>query len=149
MKQSPQEREIYQNFQPGGISKEGFLGEDNRHIHDIIAADQKILRKLGLNCKLIGDRLQFFIDEGKKGLESSVDLGDFQSRILWQRGMLPCPFGEPGLHHKVIAEVTNIQNQDKIRFSQLSVHLIREHGFFEGKGSIFRLEPEILVQFIQ
>ena len=149
MKQNPREREIYHNFKPGTISKEGFLGNDTRHVHDIIEADHKVLVKLGLDCKLIGDRLQFFIDEGKKGLESPVDLGDFRSRVLWQRGMIPCPFGEPGLHYKIIAEVMHLKNDEKIRFSQLSVHLIREHGFFEGKGSIFRLKPEILVRFIQ
>jgi len=93
--------------------------------------------------------LQLFIDEGKKGLESPVIWNDFRIKVFWQRGMIPCPFGERGLHHKIIAEVTHLKKGGKIKFSQLSVHLIREHGFFEGRGSVFRLDPEILNQFIQ
>lgn len=148
MKQTPQELKILANFKPGKISKNGFLGDDTRHVHDIVKADLITLSKLKLTKEEITDRLQFFIDQGKKALENKVDLGDFTVEIFWSKGMLPCPFGEHGLHYKITAKVFNKKLNTQIEFSQLNVHLIREHGFFEGKGSIFRMEPDEIVKVL-
>lgn len=148
MKQTPQESKILANFKVGKISKDGFLGDDTRHIHDIIKVDLLVLSKLNATKEEIADRLQFFIDHGKKVLENKVDLGDFTVEIFWSKGMLPCPFGEHGLHHKITATVFNKKLNTQIKFSQLNVHLIRKHGFFEGKGSIFRLEPDEIVKIL-
>jgi len=148
MKQTPLEEKLIDNFKPGKITKDGFLGDDNRHVHDIIKADLLTLSRLGVEVETIADRLQYFIEEGKKGLETKVDLGDFTVQISWDRGLLPCPFGEPRRHHKIIAAVLNKKLSKKIEYSQLNVHLIKEHGFFLGKGSTFRLEPEDLVDVL-
>ncbi len=149
MKQTPQEKQLYKNFQPGTITKEGFLGDDSRYIRDIIEEDAHTLSRTGVSREQIADRLQYFIEEGKKGLETPVDLGNFTSVVIWRRGMLPSPFG--GAHrlfHKIVATVTNKMLNKEISYTQLNVHMIREHGFFEGKGSVFRLEPEELIEIL-
>ena len=148
MKQTPQELKLLTNFKPGKISKDGFLGNDTRHIHDIIQADQLTLSRLGITHEEIGNRLQFFIDRGKEGIENEIDLGEFTVKIFWSKGMLPCPFGEAELYYKIIATIYNKKSNKEIKYSQLTVHLIKEHGFFQGKGSVFRLEPEELVEFL-
>lgn len=149
MKQTPQEKKIYDNFKPGKITKEGFLGDDTRHIHDIIEEDMHVLDRLRVSKEQIADRLQYFIEEGKKGLETPVDLGDFTTQVIWRRGMLPSPFGDPKrLYHKIVATVFNKKLNKEITYTQLNVHLIRDHGFFEGKGSVFRLEPEDVVKIL-
>lgn len=150
MKQTPQEKHIYDNFQPGKITKDGFLGEDPRHIHDIIEEDLHTLTRLGVTKEQIADRLQYFIEEGKKGLETSVDLGDFTTVVIWRRGMLPSPFGDPKrLYHKIVATVFNKKLEKEITYTQLNVHMIRDHGFFEGKGSVYRLEPEEVIKILE
>ncbi len=146
MKQTREEKKHYPDFKPGKITRDGFLGTDSRYIHDIIESDMRILEKLDMSREKIADQLQYFIDEGKKGLESHMDIGEFIVNIEWDRGMLPCPFGERGLHHKIIAHVQNKSTGRMICYSQLNVHMIRNHGFFEGLGSIYRLEPEMLVR---
>jgi hypothetical protein len=148
MKPQPEEIEIHKNFEPGFITKDGFMGRDTRHIHDIIRADEAALSRLGIDREAVADRLQYFIEEGKKGLETVVDLGAFNVLVVWRRGMLPCPFGEGGLHHKLIATVYCKQKDRSLKYSQLNVHMIREHGFFEGRGSGFRLEPEEVVNIL-
>ena len=95
MKQHPEEQNIRQNFEPGKISKDGFLGGDTRHIHDIIREDQRTLSRLGLSREMVAQRLQWMIEEGKKGLEGVVDKGDFTIQVRWARGMVSCPFGNP------------------------------------------------------
>ena len=149
MKQTPLEKKVIDNFKPGKITKDGFLGDDTRHVHDIIKADLLTLSRLGVEVEAIADRLQYFIEEGKKGLETKVDLGDFTVQISWDRGLLPCPFGEPRRHHKISATLYNKKLDKEIMYSQLNVHTIREHGFFEGKGSTFRLEPGELVEVLE
>ena len=149
MKQTPEEKQHYENFKPGQITKEGFLGHDTRHIHDIIEDDAHTLHRLGVSLEQIADRLQYFIEEGKKGLESVVDLGDYTTHVRWSRGMLPSPFGDPKrLYHKIVATVVNKALQKELKYTQLNVHMIRDHGFFEGKGSVFRLEPEEVVEIL-
>ncbi len=44
MKQTEKELQIQKRMQPGTISAEGFLGDDTRHVHDIIAEDVKHLK---------------------------------------------------------------------------------------------------------
>ena len=148
MKQTPQEKKILSNFQAGKITKDGFLGHDTRHLHDIIEEDLRVLSTAGVTNEEIAARLQFFIDEGKKGIDNIVDIGDFIVTISWSRGMLPCPFGEPRLHHKIMATVMNKKLNIEIKYSQLNVHMIKEHGFFEGKGSTFRVEPIDIIRFL-
>lgn len=150
MKETPQEKHLYENFTPGKITKEGFLGQDTRHIHDIIEEDMHTLARLGVTKEQIADRLQYFIEEGKKGLETPVELGDFTTQVIWRRGMLPSPFGGPKrLYHKIVATLTNKKLDKTITYTQLNVAMIRNHGFFEGKGSVFRLEPEELVEVLE
>ena len=146
MKQPPEELKIISDFKPGRISKNGFLGYDTRHVHDIIKEDLFVLSKLNITKEEVAHRLQFFIEHGKKAIENRLDLGDFTVEIFWSKGMQPCPFGKCGLHHKITAKLFNKKLKIQIKFSQLNVHLIKEHGFFEGRGSIFRLEPDEIVK---
>ena len=149
MKQTPDEKKILENFRPGKMSKDGFLGTDDRHIHDIIREDMRALEILGLNRETVAERMTYFVDEGKKGLEGKVDLGRFIVQVRWDRGMTPCPFGEPGLHPKIVVTVFNKHKESTIKYSQLGVHLIRKHGFFGGRGSVFRAEPDRLADVLE
>jgi len=142
MKQHPEEQNIHQNFEPGKISKDGFLGGDTRHIHDIIQEDQRTLSRLGLSREVVAKCLHWVIEEGKKGLEGVVDKDDFTIQVRWARGMVPCPFGESGLHHKLMVTLYLKKLRKEIKYTQLSVHMIADHGFFGGKQSTYRLDPE-------
>jgi hypothetical protein len=35
-----------------------------------------------------------------------------------------------------------------VRWSDLNIHLIKAHGFFEGRGASFRIEPELLLSVL-
>jgi hypothetical protein len=37
--------------------------------------------------------------------------------------------------------LTNLRTGDEMVWTALNVHLIREHGFYEGRGSPFRIDP--------
>ena len=142
MKITPEEQAIAGNFQPGVLSKDGFLGKDTRHVHDIVHDDMMALSEMGVTRDDLADRLQYFIDLGKTGLEEPVPQDCYVIQIRWDRGRIVCPFAHPGGVYPLIhATLTNTKTGKTMCYSQLSVHLIRKHGFFGGIGSVFRINP--------
>jgi hypothetical protein len=140
---------IQANFRAGEITRDGFLGSDVRPIFEIIRRDAEELARLGETAAAAADFLQGLLDEGKKGLEGPVVLNGRTIQIRWERGMIPCPFGEPGLHPKITVTAEESSSGRTLRFSQLAVHLIRGHGFFGGTGSAFRVEPEEIIKLMR
>lgn len=147
MRNTPLLQKAQANMQPGVISADGFLGDDTRNLADIIEADEETLRSLGLDVETLCDRLEFLMDEGRKGLGDWITVqGRWLVRTDEARGHLTSPF-EDGMFRKVNIEVELLENGSqtgkKILFSDLSLHMIKQFHFFEGKGSPFRLEPAL------
>jgi len=64
------------------------------------------------------------------------------------RGWLICPWPHPWKCRKITTEITCDETGERIRWSDLCIHLIGAHGFFQGKGSAFRIEPEALTRIL-
>lgn len=141
MKLTIEEKKIQKNFEPGYLTRDGFLGKDTRHVHDIIEADKRNLSEIGIGQNQIADRLQYFMDAGKAGLESGIVLGDYKVHVRWERGRIVCPFEHPGVYPLIIVKLENHRSRKTLIFTHLSVHLIRQHGFFGGKDSVYRIDP--------
>ncbi len=134
-------------LQPGNISREGFLGNDSRSLAEIVAADQAEVARLGLSHQQIAQRMKEFRDAGEKGLGDWVAMPPhWEVRTDAVRGQLPCPFEDSGLYPKTMITVRNIRNGREIVYSDLLIHLIEQHGFYEGRGSVFRLEPQRIAE---
>ena len=58
------------------------------------------------------------------------------------RGFARCPFGDPRHVRKGEVQLTNTVTGETLLWTPLSVHMIEAHGFYEGKGSHYRVEPE-------
>jgi hypothetical protein len=65
------------------------------------------------------------------------------------RGVLPCPFGDPGIFPKTNTTVRNRQSGRELTYTDLHIHMIGSHGFYEGRGSQFRLEPRDLAAVLE
>jgi hypothetical protein len=137
------------NFLPGEISRDGFLGTDGRSVAMIVRDDRATLERAALTAETVADFLDGILALGKRGLEAEVDAGDLVVRVEWARGLVPCPFGEKRLQPKCTAVLTEKGSGRTFTFSQLSVHLIRDHGFFGGVGSAFRVDPETVARWMQ
>lgn len=149
MKATPQELKVMAKMRPGVITLNGFLGDDRRNLNDIIQDDAIILNRIGRSPAEIASRLDQL---SKASWESLGDDVLLENKYLVStdvvRGKLPCPFGHAGIYRKAITTLTNTENGLTVRWTSLSIHLIEAHGFFEGKGSTFRLDPETLVKAI-
>lgn len=149
MKFIPQMEAIQAAMQPGQITHDGFLGNDSRSLAEILAHDQATVDRLGLSHRAIAQRMLEFRDAGREACGDWIAFSSrWDVRVDSARGKLPCPFGEPGLHSKTSITVRDRQDGQEITFTDLHIHLIGHHGFYEGKGSVFRLEPDRLAKLL-
>ena len=89
-------------------------------------------------------------DAGMAGLGEFIDVPPhFEVRVDSVRGRLPCPFGDPGIFPKTNTTVRNRGTGREITYTDLHIHMIGSHGFYEGRGSPFRLEPRDLVEVLE
>lgn len=150
MKENPAMQKVYENMKPGVLSLHGFLGNDNRDIELIIDHDAAELESIGMTATDIADGLDKIRDKALEGLGDFISLSDdFSVRADSIRGKLPCPFGHKGLFRKTVISLRGSGIDGDILFTDLGIHLIREHGFFQGKGSLFRLEPEEIAEILK
>lgn len=142
MKENPAMQNIYENMKPGVLSLHGFLGSDERGLELIIDHDTAELEAKGESVEAIADGLERVRDRALEGLGDYIDIGGgFAARADSIRGKLPCPFGHKGLFRKTVISLRGPGIDGDLMFTDLGIHLIREHGFFQGKGSPFRLDP--------
>jgi hypothetical protein len=142
MRQPPLLKMVQDRMRPGLIARDGFLGTDRRQLLEILEEDQNAVAGLGLRHEQIAERMAYFTEAGKKGLGTTVTVDEnYEVRVQSVRGMLPCPWGHKGLCPKVNVFLTNLRTGDEMVWTALNVHLIREHGFYEGRGSPFRIDP--------
>ena len=147
MKENPADKTTRDRLEPGQISVGGFLGADKRPLADIIAADTGEVEAAGYTAKQLGDFLEHLHVTGDGGWESRVPMYDGKISVRSDEtlGQIPCPFACGASCHKSIITVKDADGEDLMHFTPLDAHLISEHGFFEGKGSHYRFEPQDLI----
>jgi hypothetical protein len=150
MKQTVQMKQIQAKMKPGIITRDGFLGTDKRNLVDILVEDDASVKRMNLTHRQIADRMAQFREAGIRGLGDFITVKPhFEVRVDSVRGKLPSPFGGPGLIRKTLIIVRNLQLGREISYTDMHIHLIGKHGFYEGKGSRFRLEPKDLVNILE
>ena len=149
MKRDSDDRAVAERMAPGALSREGFLGSDQRPLADIIRADRAEAERLGVTCELLAERLRRILDAAVAALGAPVQVAPHLTTVHREAmGRIPCPVSGCGLFPKGEAEVTDTATGERILLSPLSVHLLREHGFCQGRGSRYRLEPAALIRLL-
>jgi hypothetical protein len=149
MKESPQTRKLEHILRSSKMAAEGFMGSDSRSIAEIIDADAFEVAKLGYTTQQLSARMQEITNAAKKGLGTWVEVdAQHQAMVEEARGSIACPWPHLRRFVKRITTVKHLDSGQTIRWTDLNIHLIAEHGFFEGRGSAFRVEPGRLVKVI-
>ncbi len=148
MKQTAEMDRYQHNMRPGCITLKGLLGEDRRNLVDILIDDDAEVKRLGTSHEAIAARMQELRDAGVQGLGESITVqGRYEVRVDSVRGKLPCPF-EDAVVQKTFVQVRNLELGREITYTDLHIHMILAHGFYEGKGSSFRLSPPELLEIL-
>lgn len=149
MKMSPQYIKAQANMKPGVITSSGFLGDDERPILDIISHDEETMRKLNLDFAEVAEAMHRIMTEGLKGLGEPITVDEvLLVQVNDARGFLPCPF-EDGIFRKTNVAARLASTGRLLLYSDLSLHLFEKHHFLQGRGSPFRLEPEVLKEVLR
>ncbi len=150
MKQTVQLQKAQESMRPGVITRDGFLGADRRNLIDMLIEDDEAVKRRSLTHPEVAGRMIELRDAGLRGLGEFVEVEPhFEVRVDSVRGKLPCPFGDPGVFPKTNITVRNLALGRELTFTDLHIHLIYAHGFYEGKGSPFRLEPLELIGVLE
>lgn len=151
---------IEASMRPGKLSEGGFLGKDEKLV-DVLRADNETVMRLGLTHEKIADRIEYFINavntaQGFQGEGKLVD-GKYLVGGKAYRGFQECPWGDTDtgmIGGKFMAYscfdlyVRNQEIGEQLNFPGGIVHLIREHHFYEGRQSPYRVDPEKAVRVL-
>lgn len=149
MKRSPQMERLEELLRTSRVVSGGFLGKDPRILEEILDADAAELALLGTTPEAVAARMEEITLQARAGLGTPVRM-DEKREILADdnRGQIICPWPHAGSYDKTITTVRRTDTGETLRWSELSRHFIQAHGFFQGRGSAFRLEPRALVRVI-
>jgi hypothetical protein len=141
MKISPEDQRIMDRMVPGVLSREGFLGADTRPLSEIIDTDRSAVEALGVTHEQIAGKLRSVLEAAIGGMGRAVEVSDHLTAV-WREAMgkIPSPWAD-GVFPKGEVELTDRRTGEKLLFTPLSVHLIARHGFYQGRGSRYRIDP--------
>jgi len=150
MKMTPNLAYAAKKMQPGEISRDGFFGRDARDLPTLLGDHARDCARLGVHPQDIGSEMARIGSLGMKGLGAPVNVEDrWEVTADENRGKIPCPFPHPGVFQKTVYKVKNLITGKTVRYSELSIHLIAEHGFFQGNGAPFHNNPQDLVEVLE
>lgn len=145
--------ETEKKMRPHQISQAGFLSEDDRLI-DISFKDLRVLKIVNLSFEQIADSLRGIIFEAKLSncLSKQIIGNKFEIEGLQipTNGYQECPFPlgkEKCSVGRQDFKVTNLWTGENFIFSDLGIHLIEDHHFFEG-NSAYRMDPEKIIRVL-
>ena len=148
-KKPPQLEKLEEVLRSSKLVHGSFMGTETRSVLEVIDADNAKLSKIGFTTDQIATKMQQITDIAIAGLGTWVQIDqDRMAKTDEAKGSLVCPWPHPGKFAKRVTTVKLTGSQQTISWADLSIHLIAEHHFFQGKGSAFRIEPEQLVKMI-
>ncbi|HOQ04395.1 MAG TPA: hypothetical protein PKY88_04200 [Anaerohalosphaeraceae bacterium] len=149
MKRSPSDIRLEKLLRSSKFVAGGFMGDDPRTPEEVIREDAACLERLGKTAAQIAERMRRLTEAASAALGNPVQLeGKFDVRCEEWKGGLICPWPHPGRFPKRLTVCRRFDTGREIVWSDLNIHLIEAHGFFEGKGASYRLEPEDLVRVL-
>ncbi len=150
VKQSPELNRVERNMRPMCLCQRGFLGYERRKLIEILTEDQGMVNSLGLSHEVIAQRLREITEKASGGWGDPVVVEDkFEVEVHEFRGKIPCPWGHPGLYPKTHIVLKKMETGETLLWSDLAIHLIGEHGFYQGRGSPYRLDPSEVKQILE
>jgi hypothetical protein len=126
-----------------------FMGTDTRPVQEVIDTDLAEIARLGYTVGQLAARMKELTELSIPRLGNWIDVDD-KLKVVSQdyKGQIVCPWPHPAQLAKRVTTVRRRDRDESIRWTDLNIHMISEHRFFEGRGSAFRLEPKKLTSVI-
>lgn len=147
--------DLEKDMRPKVLSTAGFLGQHERLLQVLATDNDVVINELGLThqelAKPLRAMLVFFGLENKEFLAPSQRFM-FKGRRLqvdivsWFDSQ-ESPFLD-GTSTSIDVTVTNLDTGKTINYSALVPLMIERYGFYEGKGTSYRVEPRQIVEVL-
>ena len=149
MKQTPQMQNLEVMLRSSRIVAGGFLGNETRGLQEVIDSDLAHLENLGYTTTQLAGRMQELTEKAIPRLGNWIDIEE-NLTIASQdyKGWIICPWPHPTRIAKRVTVAKRLDTDESIRWTDLNIHMIARHNFFEGHGSIFRIDPAKLINII-
>jgi len=149
VKESPQNKKLEEMLRSSKLVAGGFLGEDTRSISEIIDNDISDITGSGYTTEQIAERMREITNKAVLFLGNWIEIDKKRlAKVEEAKGSLVCPWPHPGRFAKRVTTVKLIETGNTIIYTDLNIHFIETHSFFEGRGATFRLEPKKLIKII-
>lgn len=139
---------LEKKMRPHSMSMAGFLGDDESLIK-ILAEDNDVVMSNGLTHQDLAKPLIYAREHELKGLGENFTYKNrhFHVRRMGWRGMQESPFNDETAT-SIDITITNLDTGAELSCSGLLPDMIQRYGFYEGKRSNYRLDPnDIIVVF--
>jgi hypothetical protein len=148
--------ELEKDMRPGAKSAvgstKGFLGSEESLLEVLAADNQYVVEQLGLSHQELAKHLHAMgtigLWQGKHKqpeVEFSYQGRRFTVKMEVTRGIQPSPFMDD-TRSGTNATVRNVDNGKQLQYALLVAHMIERYGFYEGKGTPYRVEPRQIVE---
>lgn len=143
------------------FSGEGFLGKDEKLL-DVLVADNEFIESKGLTHQelayclryaeaIIESRWDFKKRHGYDSKDKNKFILNgqvFMAEIIQYLGPQSSPFRD-GTSTTIDIMICNLQTEKSLFASGLHKDMIERYGFYEGKGSSYRLEPSDIIEVFE
>jgi hypothetical protein len=151
--------ELEKRMRPGQFSVHGFLGK-NEKLEDVLNKDEETLRNNNLTYEELSAKLNNLVTDTVSSKMRSASIYPYKIDIELFKGFQICPWTEDphsgqcaagrGVRHASINwEISNQRRRLKMSGPGLIIHLIRDHHFFEGFESPYRVDPLKLARLLE
>jgi len=149
MKQGPEVQHLDMALRSSALVAGGFMGHDPRSVTEVIDTDAAELFRLGVTDKELAARMKEITQKAADAQGTWVEIDpDHEAQVDETRGATACPWRHRGRYFKRVTTVRRKNSDETIRWSDLNTHMVDAHGFLEGKGSMFRIEPAPFVRML-
>jgi hypothetical protein len=150
MKQSPRDKKLEEVLRSTKMVAGGFMGTDSRHPIEVIEQDMIALEDLDMTASRLAGRMKELTELAKPRLGNWIEDDTKTVRVKSEdfKGQLVCPWPHAGMFDKRITTVERMDTAQSVSWTDLNIHMIEEHGFFEGQGAFFRIEPAEIVNIL-
>jgi hypothetical protein len=139
--------DLEKSMRPGELSRAGFLGKDESLL-EVMAADNKyVVDELGLTHQNLAKHLLVLAAIGIKqqGKEFNYHGRKFKVELLFAKGFQDSPFKD-GTKTNTDVRVHNLDTGKSLGYSLLVPIMIERYGFYEGKGTSYRVDPRRVIE---
>lgn len=143
---------LEKEMRPGASSDSGFLGEAESLLEVLVADNDTVTQKLKLSHAQLAKPLLvigYYAAQHASTKPIAVSYGKevFQVHSSLSRGFQDSPFDD-GTKTNATILITNLRTGQKLNYSLLVPHMIERYGFYEGKGTPYRVDPLKIAQVL-